>query len=110
MVEVEITLDFLVLINKIASLKFCLISEVVRRGSGKSPLEHPHKTPPTWLLPPRIATSDSCSARFHHAETMVKGTEMGYCNFLPAKIGHWQLLQQANTDRACQPCVMPFHS
>jgi hypothetical protein len=28
----------------------------------------------------------------------VKGAEMGYRNFLPAKIGHWQPLQQANID------------
>jgi hypothetical protein len=29
---------------------------------------------------------------------MVKGTEMGYRNFLLAEIGHWQPLQQANKD------------
>jgi hypothetical protein len=28
----------------------------------------------------------------------VKGTEMGYRNFSPAEIVHWQLPQQANID------------
>jgi hypothetical protein len=44
------------------------------------------------------ATSHHCPLQFRHAETMVKGTEMGNCNFLPAEIGHWQPPQQANTD------------
>ena len=49
------------------------------------------KTPPTWLPPPTIANSHHCPPRFRHAETTVKGTEMGYRNFL-------QPPQQANTD------------
>jgi hypothetical protein len=48
--------------------------------------------------------------RFHHVETTVKGTEMGYRNFLPAKIGHWQLPQQANIDTMRQQCVVPLQS
>jgi hypothetical protein len=31
-------------------------------------------------------------------ETTVKGTKMGYRNFAPAKISHWQPPQQANKD------------
>jgi hypothetical protein len=41
---------------------------------------------------------------------MVKGTEMGCRNFLLAKIGHWQLPQQANIDTTRQQRVMPLQS
>jgi hypothetical protein len=45
-----------------------------------------------------MATSHHYPPRFRHAETAVKGTELGYGNFSPAKIGHWQPPQQANID------------
>ena len=70
--------------------------KVLRRAYDKSPSKHPQKTPRTWLPPPTIATSHHCPPRFRHAETTVKGTEMGYRNFLLAKIGHWQPPQQAS--------------
>jgi hypothetical protein len=40
----------------------------------------------------------------------VKGTVMGYRNFLLAKIGNRQPPQLANTGIARQQCVMPFHN
>jgi hypothetical protein len=40
----------------------------------------------------------------------VKGTEMGYHNFLPAEIGHWQLPQQANINTMRQQRVVPLQS
>jgi hypothetical protein len=97
MVEVVITLDFEVLIN-IAFSKLCPMPESLHRDYNKSPSKHSKKTSPTWLPLPTIATSYHCPPRFHHAETTVKGTEMGYRNFLLAKIGHWQPPQQANID------------
>jgi hypothetical protein len=57
-----------------------------------------------------IATSHHCPPQFRHAETMVKGTEMGYHNFLLAKIGHWQPPQQANIDTMHQQCIVPLQS
>jgi hypothetical protein len=83
-------LDFEVRIKKIASPQIRPMTEVPMYGYDKSPSKHPQKTPPTWLPPLMIATSHHYPLRFRHAETTVKGTEMGYCNFLPAKIGHWQ--------------------
>jgi hypothetical protein len=41
---------------------------------------------------------------------MVKGTEIGYRNFLPAEIGHWQPPQQANIDTMRQKRVVPLQS
>jgi hypothetical protein len=35
---------------------------------------------------------------------------MGYRNFLPAEIGHWQPLQQANIDTTLQQRIMPLQS
>ena len=52
----------------------------------------------------------SLSSRFRHAETTVKGTEMGYCNFLPAEMGHWQPPQLANIDTTRRQRIVPFHS
>jgi len=40
--------------------------------------------------------------QFRHAEMTVKGTEMGYNNFSPVEIGHWQRPQQANLDTTRQ--------
>jgi hypothetical protein len=93
MVEVVITLDFEVLVKNIASLKLCPTSESPRRGYDKSPLKHPQKIPPTWLPPPTIATSHHCPPQFCHAETTVKGTEMGYCNFFAGQ--NWPLAAAA---------------
>jgi hypothetical protein len=90
-------LDFEVRIKKIASPKIRLTTEIPTYGYNKSPSKHPQKTPPTWLLLPTIATSHHCPLQFCHAETTVN-TEVGYRNFLPAEIGHWQLPQQANID------------
>ncbi len=52
----------------------------------------------------------SCPLRFRHAEMPVKGTEMGYRNFLPAKIGYWKPPQQANIDTTRRQCVVPLQS
>jgi hypothetical protein len=76
----------------------------------KSPSKHTPNTPPPWRLPPTIATSHHCPHLFCHAETMVKGTEMGYCNFVLAKLGHRQPPQQANTGMTHQRRAMPLHS
>ncbi len=40
----------------------------------------------------------------------VKGTEMGYRNFSPAEIVHWQLPQQANIDTTRWRRVVPLQS
>ncbi len=40
----------------------------------------------------------------------VKGTKMGYRNFLPAEISHWQPPQQENIDTMRQQCVVPLPS
>jgi hypothetical protein len=84
--------------------------KVLRRGYDKSPSKHPQKTPPTWLLPPTIATSHHCPLRFRHAEMTVTGTVMGIRNFSPGEIGHWQPQQQANIDTTRRQRVVPLHS
>jgi hypothetical protein len=57
-----------------------------------------------------IANSHHCPPRFRHAETTVKGKEMGYRNFLLAKNGHGQPPQQANIDTTRRRRVVPLHS
>jgi hypothetical protein len=110
MVEVVITLDFDVLVKKKPLQNSVQRQKVLCRDYNKSLSKHPQKTPPTWLLPPTIATFHHCPPRFRHAETTVKGTEMGYRNFLLAKIGHWQPPQQANIDTTRCQRVMPLRS
>jgi hypothetical protein len=83
-------LDFEVHIKKIVSPKIRPMTEIPTYGYDKSPLKYPQKTPPTRLLQPTVATSHHCPLRFRHAEMTVKGTEMGYHNFSPAKTSHWQ--------------------
>jgi hypothetical protein len=103
-------LDFEVRIKKIASPKIRPTTEIPTYGYNKSPSKHPQKTPPTWPLPPTIATSHHCPLWLRHAETAIKGTEMGYRNFLPAEISHWQPPQKANIDRMSRQRVMPLQS
>jgi hypothetical protein len=96
-------LNFEVHIKKIASPKIRLTTEIPTYGYNKSPSKHPKKTPPTWLLPPTIATSHHCPLRFRHAETMVKGTEMGYATFcrLKSATGSGHNRQKHVNDASC---------
>jgi hypothetical protein len=103
-------LDFEVRIKKIASPKIRPTTEIPTYGYNKSPLKHPQKTPPTWLPLPWIATSHHCPLQFLHAETTVKGTGMGYRNFSPAEIGHWQPPQQTNIDTTHRQSILPLQS
>jgi hypothetical protein len=104
------SLDFEVRIKKIASPKIRPTTEIPTYGYNKSPSKHPKKTPPTWLPLPRIATTYHCPLWLRHAETTVKGTEMGYRNFSPAEIGHCQPPQKANIDKTQRRRFVPLQS
>jgi hypothetical protein len=52
----------------------------------------------------------SLSSPVCHAETTVKATEIGYRNFVLAKICHRQPPHQANTDTTCRQCAVPLYS
>jgi hypothetical protein len=66
------------------------------------------KTPQIWLLPTTISAFHHFPPPFRRAETMVKGSEMGYHYLLLAKIGHRQLPQPTNTGMARRRCIVPL--